>query len=74
MTPEAQRSAIPITTFIIRSFPHLGFPVEIIIPPITISTNDMIKITVTNICVRLHIKTGKASSCDTTVASVPEYA
>ena len=63
ITPEAQSKAKPITTFIIIFLPPLGLPVAIIIPPITIKTNETIKIIVTNICVNAHIKVGKAS-CD----------
>ena len=39
------------------------------IPPITINTNDRIKITVTNIFVKLHINTGNAVSQVTLVSS-----
>ncbi len=52
-------------------FPPLGLPVEIIIPPIIINTNEMIKIAVTNIFVRLDTKTGKAVSQVTLVSPGP---
>ena len=71
ITPEAPKIAIPTTTFIIIFFPQLGSPVAIIIPQTTIKTNDRIKITVTNIFVKLHISTGKAVSQVTLVSSVP---
>jgi hypothetical protein len=60
ITPEAPRSAIPTTTLMIIFFPHDGFPEAIIIPHTIININETIKITVTNILVRLDIKTGKA--------------
>ena len=69
ITPDAPRSAIPTTTFIIIFLPQAGSPVAIMIPPITIRTNDMIKITVTNILTKLHIKTGNASAQLTPVSS-----
>ena len=47
-------------TFVIIVLPQLGLPVAIIIPPIIINTNDIIKIRVSIILVKLHIKTGKA--------------
>jgi len=47
-------------TLVIILFHQLGLPVAIIIPQMTINTKDIIKITVTNILVKLHIKTGKA--------------
>ena len=55
----------------IMLFPPLGLPVEIIIPPIIINTNEIIKIAVTNIFVRLDIKTGKAVSQVTLVSPGP---
>lgn len=69
MTPEAPRSAIPITTLIIIFFPHDGLPEAIIMPHTIIKTNETIKITVTNIFVKLDIKTGKASSVFMAVGS-----
>lgn len=47
---------------IIIFFPPLGFPVAIITPPRIINTKETIKIAVTNILVKLDIKTGKAVS------------
>ena len=61
ITPEAPRSAIPTTTFIIIFLPQLGLPVAIIIPPIITKTKETINIIVTNILVKLHINTGNAS-------------
>lgn len=60
MTPEAPRSAIPIITLVIIFLPSDAFPIEIMIPPTTIKTKEIIKMTVTNILVILHIKTGNA--------------
>jgi hypothetical protein len=60
MTHEAPSKAIPITTLIIIFLPQLGLPVAIMIPPMIIRINDTIKMTVTSILVRLHIKTGNA--------------
>ncbi|MEI6672782.1 MAG: hypothetical protein WCL02_05665 [bacterium] len=74
ITPEAPRSAIPITTLIIIFLPQLGLPVAIIIPPIIIRTKDIIRIIVTNILVKLHINTGKAVSHVTPVSSAPTLA
>ena|GEM_PF-2425410 len=74
MTPDAPSSAIPITTFIIIFLPPLGFPVAIIIPPMIIKTNEVIKISVTNILVKLHIKVGKAVAQVTLVSSEPLFA
>lgn len=71
ITPDAQRSAIPTTTFMIIFFPPLGLPVAIIIPPTMIKTKDIIKINVTNILVKLHIKTGKAVAQVTLVSPGP---
>lgn len=76
MTPDAQRSAIPTTTFIIIFFqtaalPGLAQAVAIIIPPMIIKTKDIIRINVTNILVKLHIKTGKAVAQVTLVSPGP---
>jgi len=69
ITPDAPRRAIPITTFMIISIHHFLLPVEIMIPQTIIKTKDKIKITVTNILVRLHINTGKAVSPVTAFSS-----
>lgn len=74
ITPEAPRRAIPVTTFIIIPFPQLGLPVAIIIPPIIIKTKEIIRINVTNILVKLHIKTGKAVAQVTLVSPGPLFA
>lgn len=74
ITPDAQRSAIPTTTLMIIALPQLGLPVAIIIPPTTIKTNDTIKMIVTNILVKLHIRTGKAVAQVTPVSSPPTLA
>lgn len=71
MTPDAHKRAIPVATLIIISFHHLGLPVAIIIPPITIKTKDTMRIIVTNILVKLHINTGNAFNQVTPVSSPP---
>lgn len=71
MTPEAPRSAIPIITLVIIFLPSDAFPIEIMIPPTTIKTKEIIKMTVTNILVILHIKTGKAVVQETANSSSP---
>lgn len=70
MTPEAPRRAIPTTTLMIIFFPP-GLPVAIMIPQMMIKTNETIKIIVTSILVRLHIKTGNAVSQVTSVSPAP---
>ena len=74
ITHEAPRSAIPITTLIIIFLPQLGLPVAIMIPPTIIKINDTIKITVTNILVKLHIKVGNAVVQVTSVSPGPLFA
>gem|GEM_PF-3024728 len=73
MTPEAPRRAIPTTTLMIIFFPP-GLPVAIMIPQMMIKTNETIKIIVTSILVRLHIKTGNAVSQVTLVSPGPWFA
>jgi len=60
ITPDAHNKAIHITTLIIIFLPSAALPTEIIIPQITINTKQTIRITETNILVRLHINTGNA--------------
>ena len=69
ITHEAPSKAIPITTFIIIFLPPHGSPVAILIPPMIIKTKEVIKISVTNILVKLHIRTGKAVFQVTPVSS-----
>ena len=74
ITPYVPRSAVPIITLVIIFLPLLGSPLAIIIPPIMIKTKEIIKISVTNILVKLHINTGKASAQVTPVSSGPTLA
>lgn len=69
MTPEAPSIAIPMTTLMIIFLPPLGLPVEIMMPPITMRTNETMRMTVTRICVKLPISTGNALSPVTHVSS-----
>ncbi|MEI6774427.1 MAG: hypothetical protein WCL18_06680 [bacterium] len=59
---------------IIIFLPQLGLPVAIIIPQTIIKTKETIKITVTNILVKLHIKVGKAVVQVTSVSPGPLFA
>jgi len=52
-------------------FPQLGLPVAIMMPQMMIKTKDTIKIIVTSILVKLHIKTGNAVSQLTHISSSP---
>lgn len=61
ITPEAHKIASPTATLTIISLPHLGLPVAIITPATTISTNEVIKMTLMSILVSIPIKRGKAS-------------
>lgn len=69
ITPDAPSNAIAITTFIIIFLHPLGFPVAIIIPPTIINTKEVIRIKVTSILVKLHIKVGNAVAHVTHVSS-----
>lgn len=73
MTPDAPRSAIPMTTLMIIFLPHSGLPVAIIIPQMRIRTKETIRIAVTNILVMLHIRTGNAVSQVTLVSPAPLF-
>ena len=60
ITPDAHKRAIPMTTFIIIFFPPAAFPLEIMMPPMTINTNPTIKIKLISILVKLPTNTGNA--------------
>jgi hypothetical protein len=59
---------------IIIFLPQLGLPVAIIIPQTIIKTKETIKITVTSILVKLHIKVGNAVVQVTSVSPGPLFA
>ena len=60
ITPEAQRRASPIATFTIMSLPHFESPVAIMTPATIIRMNDVIRITLTTIFIRLQTRIGNA--------------